>query len=75
MLGVQNIVHCEHETILVHNARSRSAEFNHLGADAEQETNVDAHGTNIGAGLTSDPENGESKQFFNLAIIMSYLLS
>merc|ERR1712106_656686 len=46
--------------VLVHDARAGTTKLDHLGANAEQEADVDAHGTDVGARLACDPENAKT---------------
>ena len=60
VLSIHNIMHCVHQTVFVHNARSDTTKFSHLGTDTEKKTNMDTHCTNICSSFTRDPENTQS---------------
>lgn len=40
-------------------ARANATQLLHVRADAEEETDVDAEGTDVGTGLALDPEDAE----------------
>ena len=68
VLSIHDIVHCVHQTVFVHNARSDTTKFSHLGTDTEKKTNMDTHCTNICSSFTRDPENTQSGlqcQYYN----------
>lgn len=44
---------------LVHGTRAHSPQLLHMGADAKEQSHVDAKGSDVGASLTADPENTE----------------
>lgn len=58
-LGVENVVQGNEALGLVHGTASDSAKLLHVAADSEEETQVDAEGSNVGAGLAADPEDTE----------------
>ena len=60
VLSIHDIMHCVHQTVFVHNARSDTTKFSHLGTDTEKKTNMDTHCTNICSSFTRDPENTQS---------------
>ena len=60
VLSIHDIMHCVHQTVFIHNARSDTTKFSHLGTDTEKKTNMDTHCTNICSSFTRDPENTQS---------------
>jgi hypothetical protein len=58
-LGVQNIMQRNQVLRLVHGTTPHAAKLLHVGADAEEETKMHAEGTDVGTGLTADPEDTE----------------
>ena len=62
-LSILNIVQSDHAAIFFQSTRSVSAEFLHVGAAAEQVSNVDAHGSNVGTSLAAHPEDAHVSFF------------
>lgn len=49
-LGVEDVVERDEALVLVHGTRPDTAELLHVSADAEEETEVHAEGTDVGTG-------------------------
>lgn len=58
-LGIENVVEGDELLALVHGTGADTAEFLHVTADTEEETKVDAEGTDVGTSLAADPEDAE----------------
>jgi hypothetical protein len=58
-LGVENVVKGDEPLVLVHGTAANTAQLLHVGADTEEETQVDTEGTDVGTGLARDPEDAE----------------
>lgn len=56
-LGVKNVVEGDELLGLVHGTGADTAQLLHVAADTEEETQVDAQGTDVGTGLAADPED------------------
>jgi hypothetical protein len=56
-LSIQNVVHRNNSIILTHGSTSDSSKFLHMAADSKKQSEMDAQGTDIGSGLTTDPED------------------
>ena len=49
----------EHVVILGHDSRPNPSEFLHVSPGSQQQSNVDAHGSHIGACLAAHPEDAQ----------------
>ena len=58
-LGVKNVVHGGDVVVLVDDAGAGTAELLHVAADAEEEAEVDAEGTDVSTGLAVGLEDGQ----------------
>lgn len=59
-LGVEHVVQRHQRAVVLgHDTGAHTAQFLHVGAHAEQQTQVHAQGTDVGAGLARDPEDAE----------------
>lgn len=58
-LRIEHVVQGDQLLGLVHGAAAHATQLLHVGADAEQETEMHAEGTDVGAGLAADPEDTE----------------
>ena len=58
-LGIQDVVHGYHIIVFAQSTASNSPEFLHVPADAQNETEMYAEGSNICSSLARDPENGK----------------
>lgn len=68
-LGVHDIVQSNHTLGLVHSTGADTAKFLHVGADTEEETQVDTEGTDVGTSLTADPEDTEVALVVELVVL------
>jgi hypothetical protein len=71
-LGVENVVESDQVLGLVHSTRPHTAQLLHVGADTEQETQVNAESTDVGTSFAADPENTKLPlivEFVELALV------
>jgi hypothetical protein len=68
-LGVHNVVKSDHALGLVHGTGADTAKFLHVGADTEEQTQVDTEGTDVGTSLTADPEDTEVALIVELVVL------
>lgn len=59
-LGVEDVVHGDDVVVFAKSAGADTSELLHVTTDAEQEAEVDAEGSDVGAGLARDPEDGQA---------------
>jgi len=58
-LGIKDVVHGDHGLVLLEGTGADTSEFLHVGAASEEVTEMDAESTDVGTGLTGDPDNSE----------------
>ena len=59
-LGIENIVQRDQRAVVLrHDTGAHTAELLHVGAHAEEQTQVNAESTDVGAGLARHPEDAE----------------
>lgn len=58
-LSIKNIVQRDEILGLVHGTRAYTTQLLHVGADAEQKSQVDTEGTDVGTSLAANPEDTE----------------
>lgn len=58
-LSVQDVVEGDKLLSLVHGTTADTAQLLHVAADTQQQTQVDAEGTDVGTSLAADPEDTE----------------
>jgi hypothetical protein len=68
-LGVHNVVKSDHTLGLIHGTGADTAKFLHVGADTEEQTQVDTEGTDVGTSLTADPEDTEVALVVELIVL------
>ena len=55
--GIENIMHCYHAITFRLNARAYTTQLQHLTANTQDKSQMNAHGTNVGASLTTNPKD------------------
>jgi hypothetical protein len=71
-LGIKDIMKSDHVLLLVHSTRSNTSKLLHVSTNAQQETQVHTESTDVGTGLTADPENTQVAlivEFVKLALV------
>jgi len=58
-LGIKDVVHGDHGLVLLEGTGADTSKFLHVGAATEEVTEMDAESTDVGTGLTGDPDNSE----------------
>lgn len=56
-LGIKDIMEGDHAVLFAHSTGANTAKFLHMSTDTEQKTKVNTEGSDIGTGLTADPED------------------